>query len=152
MIIQTFYEAFARQDAEAMAACYHDEVVFSDPAFGTLKGERAKNMWRMLVASQKGKDFVVTFSDIEEGDTRGSAKWEAQYNFSKTGRRVHNKISAQFRLQDGKIIEHHDTFNLHRWSRQALGAPGLLLGWSGFFRKKLHAQTNSLLDEFEQNR
>ena len=151
MIIQTFYEAFARHDAEAMAACYHDDVTFSDPAFGTLKGERARNMWRMLVASQKGKDFVVTFSNIEEGETRGSANWEAKYNFSQTGRRVHNKISAQFKLKDGKIIEHHDSFPLHRWSRQALGTPGLLMGWTGFFRKKLQAKTNRLLSKFEKD-
>jgi ketosteroid isomerase-like protein len=40
-LIETFYRAFAALDAEAMAACYHDEVTFEDPAFGQLQGEQA---------------------------------------------------------------------------------------------------------------
>ena len=33
-LITRFYQAFQRLDAEAMSACYTDDVVFSDPAFG----------------------------------------------------------------------------------------------------------------------
>jgi len=33
-LIQRFYEAFQRSDAEAMAACYAPDVQFSDPVFG----------------------------------------------------------------------------------------------------------------------
>lgn len=56
-IIENFYEAFANLDAETMVSYYHDDIVFEDPAFGILKGNRAKNMWRMLCESQKNKDF-----------------------------------------------------------------------------------------------
>ncbi|MEL6669412.1 MAG: nuclear transport factor 2 family protein [Bacteroidota bacterium] len=151
MLIQDFYEAFARLDAEAMGQCYHDDVVFHDPAFGELRGERARNMWRMLCSNQQGKDFRLTFSDVQANGDQGSAKWEAQYDFSKTGRRVHNKIQAQFRFQDGLIIEHRDHFSLHRWAGQALGFQGQLLGWTGFFKNKLQLQTNRLLDKFSAN-
>ncbi len=41
---------------------------------------------------------------------RGSARWEAVYPFSETGRIVHNRIRAEFRFRDGKIIEHRDHF------------------------------------------
>jgi len=149
-IIHRFYTAFSKLDAEAMIACYHDNVVFKDPAFGTLKGERAKNMWRMLCASQKGKDFRVTFSNIKTIENSGSADWEASYTFSKTGRKVHNKISAKFKFQDGLIVEHTDDFNLHKWAKQAMGFKGLLLGGTGFFKKKLQQQTNTLLDKYQQ--
>ena len=37
-LITRFYQAFQRLDAEAMVACYSPDVVFSDPAFGTLRG------------------------------------------------------------------------------------------------------------------
>jgi hypothetical protein len=37
-LITRFYQAFQRLDAEAMSACYTDDVVFSDPAFGELRG------------------------------------------------------------------------------------------------------------------
>jgi len=41
-LIETFYTSFANLDAETMISCYHDEITFEDPAFGVLKGERAK--------------------------------------------------------------------------------------------------------------
>ena len=47
-LIRNFYESFANNDADGMIACYADDIEFSDPAFGKLKGADAKNMWRML--------------------------------------------------------------------------------------------------------
>lgn len=149
-IITEFYAAFSRLDAEAMAACYHKDITFEDPAFGTLKGEKAGNMWRMLCQSQKGKDFVVTFSDVTATGGKGSALWEAKYTFSKTGRKVHNKIRAEFEFADGKIIKHTDQFDLKKWAKQAMGLKGALLGGTGFFKKKLHEQTNGMLAKFEK--
>lgn len=147
-IITKFYNAFNNLDAETMNSCYHDTIVFEDPAFGILKGERAKSMWKMLCESQKGKNFTVTFSDININDNTGSAHWEAFYTFSKTGRKVHNKIDATFEFKDGLIFKHTDKFNLHRWARQAMGAKGLLFGGTTFFKTKLHKQTNYLLDKY----
>ncbi|MEL6562372.1 MAG: nuclear transport factor 2 family protein [Bacteroidota bacterium] len=146
--IEKFYQAFDQLDAEGMASCYHKDIVFEDPGFGVLEGKRASDMWRMLCESQKGKDFRIEASNINFDGESGSAHWEAHYNFSKTGRRVHNIIEAKFKFKDGLIIDHRDHFNLHRWARQALGFQGLLLGGTGFFKKKLHAQTNRLLDKY----
>ncbi len=151
-IISKFYQSFQNLDAEGMVSCYHKDIKFEDPAFGVLEGEHAGNMWRMLVESQKGKDFRVEFRDVRMEGAIGKAHWEAHYNFSKTGRRVHNIITATFRFQEDKIIQHLDQFDLHRWSRQALGMSGLLLGWTGFFQKKLNAQTNHLLKKWENKR
>ncbi len=147
--IENFYTAFANLNAEDMVKYYHQDIVFTDPAFGELKGEHAKNMWRMLCASQKGKSFVVKYKDIQANENRGSANWEAFYNFSKTNRKIHNVIHAEFKFKDGKIIEHTDHFNLYKWSQQAFGLSGYLLGWSPFFKKKLNAQTNLMLKKFE---
>ena len=147
--ISKFYEAFANKDAEVMVSFYHDSVKFYDPAFGELKGERAKNMWRMLCESQKGKEFVVTHYNVYANDKEGSAQWEAKYVFSDTNREVHNKITANFKFQDGKIIEHTDSFDLHTWSKQSLGFIGVLLGGTRFFKKKLQKKTTDLLNQFE---
>jgi len=152
VLIENFYEAFSSLDGETMAQCYHKDILFHDPAFGILKGERAKNMWRMLCESQKNKDFRIEYSGVESSNDEGKAQWEAWYTFSRTGREVHNRIDAEFKFQDGKIISHIDRFNLYRWSRQALGTKGLLIGWTPFFRKKLNAQTNKLLSNFEKSR
>jgi ketosteroid isomerase-like protein len=149
-LITEFYQAFSRLDAEAMASCYHKAVVFQDPAFGTVNGATAGNMWRMLCQSQKGKDFVVEFSNVEATEQSGSAHWEAKYTFSKTGRKVHNKINAHFEFSDGKIIKHVDHFDLRNWAKQAMGFKGALLGGTAFFKKKLQAQTYGMLAKFEK--
>ncbi|PKV48893.1 ketosteroid isomerase-like protein [Aquimarina sp. MAR_2010_214] len=145
-LIETFYTGLSNLDAETMISCYHDDVVFEDPGFGKLKGNRAKGMWRMLC--KNARNFRVEFSHVEANDQKGSAHWEAWYSFSKTGRSVHNKIDAQFEFKDGKIIKHTDDFNLHRWASQAIGWKGALLGGTSFFKKKLNQQTNRMLDKF----
>lgn len=148
-LLDKFYTAFAELDAETMASCYHEDVVFYDPGFGELKGARAGNMWRMLCANQKGKGLKVKHSNVKADENNGSANWEAIYTFSQTGRKVHNHIYAEFEFKDGLILRHTDSFNLHTWASQAIGMTGRLLGWAPFFRKKLQAKTGRLLDKFE---
>jgi len=144
-IISKFYQAFKALDAEAMAACYHNEVLFEDPAFGQLRGEHAGNMWRMLCQSQQDKGMVIEYDVISDH----KAHWQAHYLFSKTGRKVHNRIEATFTFKEGLIIEHTDRFNLHKWAGMALGLQGQLIGWTPYFKNKLQAQTNRLLTKFE---
>ena len=50
------------------------------------------------------------------------------YTFNQTNRKVHNKISAIFIIENGLIVEHIDEFNLYNWSKQAIGIKGFLLG------------------------
>jgi hypothetical protein len=134
-----------------MVACYHKNVIFSDPAFGTLTGDDARNMWRMLLERSQG-DLKITFSDVMADEKTGSAKWRAEYTFGQTGQKVVNEITARFEFADGKIIKHTDSFDVWKWSRQALGFKGLLLGWSSFFQRKLNQQTNSQLKKYSTKR
>jgi hypothetical protein len=138
LLIARFYEAFQRRDATAMAACYHREIHFSDAVFPDLRGPQAGAMWAMLCA--RGKDLRVEPSRITADDARGSARWDAWYTFSGSGRPVHNVIDASFAFRDGLIVGHEDRFDFWRWSRQALGPAGLLLGWTPFLRAKVRAQ------------
>ncbi len=148
-LIETFYTAFQELDAETMANCYHEDVVFEDPAFGVLEGKRAGNMWRMLCASQKGKDFKLMYSKVESDAKTGSAIWEAFYTFTKTGRKVHNVVHAQFEFEDGKIKKHIDDFDLYAWSKQAMGFKGVVLGKTLFFKNKVRYNTHNMLNKFE---
>ena len=145
LIIQ-FYTAFQNGDFAAMQKLYHDEAHFNDPAFQNLNALEVKAMWQMLVTA--AKDLKVTFSEVEADDKKGSCKWEAKYTFSKTGRSVHNIIKANFEFKDGKIIQHNDHFSFWRWSRQALGTSGLLLGWSNTLRQKVQATARKGLEVF----
>ncbi|MGN6084658.1 nuclear transport factor 2 family protein [Trinickia sp.] len=145
-IVADFYRAFQQLDADAMARCYTDDVVFSDPAFGTLKGDAARDMWRML--AQRAEGFSLTFSDIAADDRGGHAHWTATYRFNRTGRIVVNQIEARFAFRNGLIAEHHDSFDLWRWSRQALGLKGTLLGWTPFVQRAIRAQARTTLDAY----
>lgn len=151
-VADRFYAAFARRDAEGMAACYADDVAFSDPAFPALRGEAARDMWRMLCA--RGKDLRVQHQVVESTSdgTRCRVRWQAWYTFSGTGRAVHNVIEARITVKDGRIVEHRDDFDFHAWARQALGAPGLLLGWTPMLKRKVQAQAQRALDRFRQGR
>jgi len=148
-IITSFYQAFQRRDAPLMVSHYSKNVSFTDPAFGTLTGDQARNMWTMLVTSQKGKLFDIKYNNVIGTESGGSAHWQATYIFSQTGRKVVNEIDATFVIVDGKITKHIDSFDIHKWARQAMGLKGLLLGGTAFFQKKLQAQTNKMLSKWE---
>lgn len=145
-LITRFYEAFAARDGAAMAACYHPEATFSDPAFPGLKGKEPGAMWCML--TERASDLAIRFRDVQADDTSGSAHWDADYTFATTGRFVKNEIDAKFTFRDGLIATHVDTFDFWRWSRMALGAPGLLLGWSGFLQRKVQATAGGQLQKY----
>jgi ketosteroid isomerase-like protein len=148
-LIKTFYASFQKLDAEGMARCYHADIRFSDPVFPALSKAEASDMWKMLCS--QAKNFELTFADVQANDQRGRVHWEARYDFSATGRRVHNKIDAEFEFQDGKIIKHTDTFNFWKWSRMALGPIGFLLGWTPLLRKKVQKQAGERLAKFRKS-
>ncbi|GAA3755507.1 nuclear transport factor 2 family protein [Flavobacterium ginsengiterrae] len=148
-LITKFYTAFSNSDAKTMAECYHPKVHFIDPAFGLLKEEQVSKMWEMLLSRSKG-NIKIEFFDVKADESTGSAKWVAVYNFSKTNREVINRISAEFVFQDGLIIKHTDSFDVWKWSKQAFGTMGYLLGWTGFFHKKIQQQALQSLKKFQE--
>jgi ketosteroid isomerase-like protein len=148
-LIHKFYTAFKKLDAATMNSCYSDDIVFNDPGFGLLEAAQVKAMWQMLCS--RAKDFNLTYGNIIHLDEEYSTcDWEATYTFSKTGRKVVNKIRANMRFANGKIIEHGDAFSLHRWSAQALGFSGWLLGWNRFFQQKIQNTSRKMLLQYMQ--
>jgi ketosteroid isomerase-like protein len=145
-IIVKFYTAFGDRDYATMQDCYHGDATFSDAVFQNLNSREVKAMWQMLVTSSK--DIKVTFSEVKGNADQGSCRWDAFYSFSQTNRQVHNIIHARFKFQDGLIIEHRDHFDFWRWSRMALGTPGLLLGWSPMLKNKVRKAARAKLEKF----
>jgi uncharacterized protein (TIGR02246 family) len=145
-LIDRFYDAFGRRDAETMAACYAPDATFSDPVFQNLRGAEVPSMWRMLC--EGASDLTIVHRDVRVEGDRGAAHWDADYTFSATGRPVHNEIDAGFVFRDGLIAEHVDRFDLWKWTRQALGPVGLLLGWSPPVRGKVRSQARARLDQY----
>ena len=145
--IVSFYESFAARDADGMVAAYDSRSIrFSDPVFTELQGEEAGAMWRMLVG--RAADLAVDFRDVSADGHSGKAYWEARYTFSKTGRKVLNRVRAEFVFRDGKIVEHRDHFDLYAWTRQALGPIGTLVGWSPLLQVPLRRSAKKELRRF----
>ena len=146
-LVTSFYSAWRAGDHETMARCYADSARFSDPVFPDLDADRTRAMWRMFCVSNN--EIAVSFGAVEADGERGSANWEASYAFPKTGRQVHNKISASFEFENGLIVRHVDLFDFYRWSRMALGPTGFLLGWTPMVRRRVQAQAAAQLSRFQ---
>lgn len=144
-----FYTALAARDWQTVGRLYADDARFDDPAFVGLDAAQVRAMWRMLLG-RAGDDSRVSYEVLADTPEAARVRWTARYTFSQTGRPVLNVITAQLTLRDGRIVRHIDAFDFFRWSRQALGLPGWLLGWTGFLRGKVRAQVRRTLAAFMQ--
>jgi len=150
-LLERFYTAFAALDATTMAACYAEDARFDDEVFALAGRAQVAGMWRMLCdsARQQGADvWSLRFEGVAADDCQGSSRWQARYRFSATGRLVHNAIASRFEFRDGLIWRQRDRFSFWRWSRQALGLPGWLLGGTSWLQDRVRAQAAAKLRAF----
>ena len=145
-VISRFYQAFAARDHETMARCYTPDARFSDPVFTDLRGTQVAAMWRMLC--QRATDLRIVYRVVSADGDSGAAHWEAWYTYSATGRPVHNVVEATFTFRDGLIATHRDHFELYRWTRQALGLTGVLLGWTPVLQSAVRRKAAVALARF----
>jgi ketosteroid isomerase-like protein len=146
-VIHRFYSAFQKRDYKTMQDCYSDDAIFYDTVFGLLSADELKAMWEMLC--KQAKDFSLEYSNVKLLDEEyATCNWTAKYTFSKTGRKIVNKIKAHMRIKGGKIIEHSDAFRLSEWAAQAFGLPGAIFGWMGFMKRKIRKTARKNLDAF----
>lgn len=143
-LINKFYNSFSQKNPNGMVECYSDSIEFQDPVFGLITGSKPKAMWQMLL--ERSTSLQISFSNIIADDTNGSADWVAEYEFSKTKRKVVNRIHAEFTFKDGKIITHKDTFSLWKWAGMALGIKGYLLGFTPLVQNKIKSEAMSGLE------
>lgn len=77
-----------------------------------------------------------------------TATYTVRYLFS--GRPVTNIINATFTISptSNLIVSQVDAFPFWAWARQALGVPGLLLGWTGYLQGQVQQTAGARLDKF----
>ena len=140
--IKRLYDALDRHDGDGAAACYADDAVFEDPAFGRLEDGAVKEMWRMLC--ERSEDLHVILID------HGSdwAHWSDAYTFGGTGRSVVNDIRSRFVFEGDLIREQVDSFSLRRWGGQALGRRGTVLGTAGLLGRAVRKQARGQLEQY----
>jgi ketosteroid isomerase-like protein len=146
--IRKLYDALDRHDGEAAAACYTDDAVFEDPAFGRLEAGAVKDMWRMLC--ERGHDLDVALLDSGADGATGWAHWSATYTFGATGRPVTNDIQARFVFRDELIAEQVDSFSLRRWGTQAIGRRAAVIGTTPLLKRMVQKQARGQLEAFRR--
>ncbi len=149
-LVTTFYSAFQQLDYKTMQQCYHEDAVFFDPVFEDLNTTEVRQMWEMLCT--QAKNFSLQFHEVKADEAYGTCSWVAEYTFSQSGKRVVNHVKAYFKFHEQQIIEHTDDFDLWKWSRQALGLPGWVLGWSAFLQNKIRTKAQNNLSLYMQAR
>lgn len=144
-IIHQFYTAFQNKDFITMQNCYDNNAIFNDEVFTNLTAHEVRKMWEMFCVNSNAN---IEFDNVWADDVKGKAHWVATYTFSKTGNKVVNKITSNFTFKDGKIIAQKDEFDFYKWSSQALGLTGKLLGWTNFLKNKVQQSAMETLNKF----
>ena len=124
VLINRFYEAFARRDGEAMAACYAAGRPLSRPG---LPGSARRRGRRRCGGCSTGRaeDLEVRHSKVHADAEHGSAHWDAGYTFNDRAHGSQPRSTPSFEFADGLITEHRDEFDLYAWARQAIGPVGI---------------------------
>jgi hypothetical protein len=145
-VAEQFFEAFLVRDHYTMGLLYAENATFSDPVFPLLNARGARMMWAMLLT--RAEDLGIEVNVLEDSPTRARVEWTARYTFGATGRRVINRIQTEMAISNGRIVRQVDQFSLWRWARQALGAQGLILGWTPMVQNRIRKQAARSLGEF----
>ena len=147
-VAQRFYDAFMVRDHYTMGLLYANHATFRDPVFPRLTAQGARLMWQMLLS--EAEDLEVNADILEDGPARARVNWTARYTFTPTKRVVVNRVRTEMTIAAGKIVQQVDEFNFWRWSGQALGWKGWLLGATPVVRDKVQRQAAKSLTEFAQ--
>lgn len=145
-LLEGFYAAFAAKDGATMAAAYAPGATFSDPVFVGLTGDEPGQMWKMLTS--RSKDLTLELVCCTADETSGKARWIAHYTFAQTGRPIVNDVTSTFTFKDGLIGTQTHVFSFHKWSGQALGLSGKLLGGTPLIRNAVRGKARAGLDAF----
>lgn len=154
--VQDFFDALARLDAYALAQCYAPSARFEDAAWSLQGTEAIAAMWEMICDDTRrlGAD-VWRLECLRIRGTRHRCKvdWRLSHRDPATGRLIHQRMESRFLLtRDGRIDFHENRFSLWRWSRQARGLSGWLLGWTPIMRQRVRHDAAQRLDRYLEGR
>ncbi|KAG8751620.1 hypothetical protein FRC14_007723 [Serendipita sp. 396] len=168
-LVEKYLAAYKAYDLAAMDACTDPEFTFSDPAFPSLNckyeprsswpighpnfvsvAKQAKGMFSMFVNNREKNKMELEYKDIKKGinDLTYTATYTVRYIF--TGRPVTNVIQSTFTISptSNLLLSQVDAFPFYTWAKQALGLPGLLLGWTGYLQSQVQHNAGQSLEKY----
>ena len=143
-VVTRFFEAFARRDAAAMAACYHPMASYSSPVFPDLRGVLPGAMWALALSDAQALQlqWSVAFADARKAQVTWRASWRG-------GRRLRRlEAASTIAVWDGGIVRQVDEFRFARWAAQALGVWSWPLAWLAPFQRRVRQRARAALEAF----
>ncbi len=155
-VIEEHFAMEARADLAGILATFTDDIehdVVGMPG-GPVRGKAAvRAFYEALTRDLPATDAIPRQRYYGDNVVIDEVIWEARavgrpFGIAGQGRPVSVRLLHVFAFRDGLIAEHDDSFSFHAWSRQALGAPGLLLGWTPLLRNKVRSTARGDLEKF----
>ena len=126
-----------------------ENIIFEDPAFGILKGEKVKMMWQFL--TEQAKDFSLQFEILNISSNKVLSTSTVSYTFSATKQTITNVITTTFTVENDKIVHQVDDFDLKKWSKQAFGNTLGGIGGGFLFKIAFQKKSNAILNDYIKN-
>jgi hypothetical protein len=149
-LLERLYKSVQADDHQAIADCYHPRATFHDIAFDLPDKKMIHAMWHMITETDLQLNYQIETAD----ESKGTARWAADYTFKDTGRRVHNELWSRFKFKDELILEHEDKCDPWKWGMQALGPVFGFATWliPGIRRGKAMRKLKNFINEHPQYR
>jgi len=142
-LIDRFFVALRRRDADAIARCFAPDAEYSSHLLGRVVGARVPAYWRMICARANMHDLRVEATDAD--DHGGVARWTARYTCGR--QQVRHVLETTFRFHAGKIQRQHDRLETCPGGR-TIGSHQLLHEESSPLMTALRARGLVALDAF----
>jgi|AntRauTorcE11898_2_1112593.scaffolds.fasta_scaffold21693_2 hypothetical protein len=151
-IPKKLYQALNDRDYKSMWKLYAMDATFSDPAYGSLKGDEIKAMWHQICV--RNTDLEAEILSVTQNDAQTiSYSWKASYTHAMYNGEIENVINGEITVdKNGNILSQHETYSLWKWFSMAIGIAGKLLGWRTSMRENLQRSVRKSLDDFMEKK
>lgn len=149
-VIQSYFKHLQARNAASLWQCYASNIVYSDPVYGWMEGDKVKARWEYFCAHADALQLTwgaVTVLD----DEYFTCEWTAQYTQRETGRTIKFPCKSFFRLKDYKIIEQSDAYRLSSLIAQTDGWKGFWFGWTGYMKRFVQKRALQALASFSSH-
>ncbi|MCX8019112.1 MAG: nuclear transport factor 2 family protein [Chitinophagaceae bacterium] len=149
-ILEHFFSALQRADTDALSYYYDSEVHYNCPLYGLLQGDAVMARWKLFFSEVS--DYSFSFGNIQLLDEEyATVDCEASYLFIPSGKKIIHPYKAFLRIQHDKITEQSDAYSLQRWAAQAFGFSATLIGWTGWYQRRLQKKFRKKLQSNKAN-
>ena len=103
--LEAFCDAIERRDAEALGACYSEEVEYADALFIALQGSLVTARWAMVFRRVPGLAVSIQGARVDAGDA--VVRWDMSFPQPRGGA-IRHFMRSELRIEGGRVVRHED--------------------------------------------